>query len=152
MKQTSERTWETRHSAETAAGPQEVWARWEDAGRWSEWSTGIGEAHLEGPFVPGTTALVRFRLGPRLRFLITELEPGRSFTDEARLPLAWLVHEHRIEPRPGGCRLHHRLSLRGPLAPLYGLMVGRRLRAGLSTSVERLAKQSAASVPPMVLV
>jgi hypothetical protein len=151
MERTWERTWETRHTAETAAAPREVWARWADAARWSEWDSGVGEAHLEGPFVSGTTALVRFRHGPRLRFLITELEPERIFTDEAHLPLAWLVHEHRIEPRPEGCRLHHRISLRGPLAPLYGLVAGRRLRAGLAASVERLARQTTAAAAPVML-
>ncbi len=151
MKRTSERTWEIRHTAETAAPPREVWARWEDAGRWSEWNSVIGEAHLEGPFLAGTTALIRFRFGPSLRFLITELERERVFTEEARLPLAWLVHEHRIEPLPEGCRLHHRILLRGPLAPLYGVLVGRRLRAGLGASVERLARQAAAAAAPVVL-
>ena len=146
-----ERTWETRHTAETAAEPREVWARWADASRWSEWNPGVEEARLEGPFVAGTTALIRFRHRPSLRFLITELEPERIFTDEARLPFAWLVHEHRIEPRSEGCRLHHRISLRGPLAPLYGLVAGRRLRAGLIASVERLARQTTAAAAPAVL-
>lgn len=150
MTGTSERTWETRHTADTAAAPGEVWARWKDAERWSEWNPAIAAADLEGPFVAGTTALVHFRRGPRLRFLITELVPERVFTDEARLPLAWLVHEHRIEPRPEGCRLHHRILLRGPLAPFYGILAGRRLRAGLGASVERLTTQSMAAAAPAV--
>ncbi len=150
MSEAGERTWEARHVARSAAEPAAVWERWADAGRWSEWNTGVAGARLEGPFLPGTTALIRFRSGPRLRFLITELVPGRGFTDEARLPFAWLGHEHRVEPYTGGSRLSHRIYFRGPLAPLYGLLAGRRIRVALAESVERLARQSTRGAPAPV--
>jgi len=150
MTEAGERTWEARHVARSMADPAAVWERWADAGRWSEWNTGVAAARLEGPFLSGTTALIRFRGGLRLRFLITECVPERSFTDEARLPFAWLGHEHRVEPYTGGSRLSHRIYFRGPLAPLYGLLAGRRIRVALAESVERLARQSTRGAPAPV--
>jgi hypothetical protein len=148
MTEAREHTWEARHEARSAAEPSAVWARWADPARWSEWNTGVTAARLEGPFLSGTTALIWFRGGLRLRFLITEVVPERLFTDEARLPFAWVGHEHRVDPHAGGgARLRHRIYFRGPLASLYGLLVGRRARVGLAESVERLARQSTDNAP-----
>jgi hypothetical protein len=69
------------------AAPREaVWALWEDANRWSDWNPAIAHAELQGPFQVGTTAVIRSRRRPAMKFDITALEPGEVFVDETGLP------------------------------------------------------------------
>lgn len=68
--------------------------------------------------------------------------------DEARLPGARMGHEHRVEPAArGGARVTNRLYIEGPLARVYGALMGRRMRRGVQRFVvheRRLAEADAA--------
>ena len=132
---------ERMHEAPDVA-PADVWRRaYEDAAAWPRWNTELASAELEGPFDAGTTARVRFRTGLRLRFTLVEVEEGRVFTDEARLPGARMGHRHVVEPLPGGgTRLTNRIYIRGPLARLWWLVMGRRARRALATGQPLIAE------------
>ena len=141
--------WETTAETHVAAPPSAVWALWRDAARWPEWNDQIAGARLLGRFEQGTPALIRFRRAPRaLRFTITELEDGRRFVDETRLPGARLGHDHRAEPAAGGTRVVHRLFLDGPAERLWAFVLGRTLRSTVRTFGEherRLAEAAGAT-------
>jgi hypothetical protein len=52
----------------------------------------IKRAELDDPLVLCARARIVFRTGLRLRFRVVELEEGRLFTDESRLPGARMGH------------------------------------------------------------
>lgn len=136
--------WEVLHEDTADTRPHDVWQLWSDPARWPDWNRDIERASLEGPFALGSVARIKFRRGPALRFEITALEPERLFTDETRLPLARLGHEHRVEPAGGRVRIRNRLYFDGSAARLYGLLMGRRMRASVRRFVElekRLAEE-----------
>jgi hypothetical protein len=56
---------------------------------------------------------------------------------ESRLPGARLGHETRIEPSGAGVEIANRAYIRGPLARLYALMMGRSLNKRLPDLAER---------------
>jgi hypothetical protein len=128
---------EASHELEAAASPADVWGLWADPDRWSDWNGDIEQAWLEGPFEVGGRARIKFRGRPAMRFTVTALEHERLFVDEARLPLARIGHEHRLEALDGGVRILNRLYIAGPAAPLYGLVMGRRMRRSVIGFVER---------------
>lgn len=130
-------SWEATASREVAADAAAVWALWDDADRWAEWSPAIASAELDGPFAVGTTARIRFRGRPAMRFAIVDVRPGRLFVDETRLPGARMGHEHHLEPADGGVRVGHRIYFEGPLASLWGLLMGRRIRRDIGTFLDR---------------
>jgi hypothetical protein len=114
-----------------------IWdAAYADAAAWPRWNRALASARLDGDgsLATGATARVRFRTGLRLRFAIVAVEPGRSFTDEARLPGARMGHRHELEPLDGGAgvRLRNTIYLDGPLARLWASVLGTSARRGLA--------------------
>ena len=118
--------WETTSRFEAELEPAAIWERaYADAAAWPEWNAEIRSAGLDGPLAAGATARIVFRTGLRLRFHVVECEPGRLFTDEARLPGARMGHRHLIEPvGEAGSRLVNTIYIEGPLSALWRRIMG----------------------------
>lgn len=125
--------WSTSHTLDVPDRTADaIWeSAYADAGAWPRWNRALASARLDGPLVAGASARVRFRTGLRLTFAIVEAQPGRSFTDEARLPGARMGHRHELEPIAGGVRLRNTIYLDGPLAWAWAPILGRTARRGL---------------------
>ncbi len=136
--------WSTTSVREVDADPQRVWdAAYADVSAYPHWNPEIAGAELDGPFALGTTIRIRFRTGLRMTFRIVELDRPRVFTDEARLPLARMGHRHVITPRGDGATLTNTIYVRGPLARVWALLVGRRAAAALPAgqrAIEHIAR------------
>jgi ligand-binding SRPBCC domain-containing protein len=72
-----------------------------------------------------------------LTFTITDVDPGRLFTDETRLPGVRLGHEHAIEHDGATTTIRHRLYFDGPAEKIYALLMGRQMRAAVRQFGER---------------
>ena len=125
--------WSTSSTFEAAgvtAGA--VWERaYADAPAWPRWNGALASAEPEGPFEAGTRVRVRFRTGLRLRFTLTEVEAECVFTDESRLPGATMGHRHELEPTSDGVRLDNTIYIEGPLALVWGAVLGPPAKRGL---------------------
>ena len=109
-----------------------VWsAAYADASAWPKWNDALATASLDEPFAVGAAARIRFRTGLRLRFTLVEVEEGRVFTDESRLPGARMGHRHELRPTDDGVRLVNTIYIRGPLARLWALVLGPQAKRGL---------------------
>jgi len=127
---------EAIHSERLAASPEAVWELWADPARWPEWNQQF--ERVEGDVLPGAALTVKYRRGGRVRYEVVSLEPQRLLIVEARFPGARLGHEHRLKPRGHDAEVAHRLYVRGPLWPLFALLLGRkRMRASVAAFVER---------------
>lgn len=130
--------WSTEAEIDTQADAASVWALWENAERWKDWNAQIASAKLLGAFELGGRARIRFKGRPMAStFTITALEPQRLFIDETRLPGAKLGHEHALDSRDAVTTIRHRLYFDGPLAKLYGWLMGRQMRAAVTVFLER---------------
>jgi hypothetical protein len=138
--------WTTSHALDVPGQTAEaIWdAAYADAAAWPRWNRALASARLDGPLAAGATARVRFRTGLRLRFAIVEATPGRSFTDEARLPGARMGHRHELEPIASGVRLRNTIYLDGPLARAWAPVLGSAARRGLA-GWQRAAAELAAA-------
>jgi hypothetical protein len=133
--------WSTEASAVTPAAPDGVWALYEQVGTWKDWDHEVEWSRLDGPFEVGSTGALKPKGGPSSRFRLTEVQRGRRFADITRLPLATLAFEHTLTPvEGGGTRIHHSVTIRGPLTFLFSRVIGKKLAAGLPTAVEALAQ------------
>lgn len=121
-----------------------VWSvAYADASAWPAWNDALASAELLGPFAVGSRARVRFRTGLRLRFTLVEVEEGRVFTDESRLPGARMGHRHELEPTADGVRLVNTIYIRGPLTRLWALVLGPQAKQGLPGWQRRAAALAA---------
>ena len=132
--------WTVEHSAESEASPESIWERYTEVKLWSEWSKGVEESELDGEFEVGNKGTVKPPNLPRSTFELVEVEPERSFTSQAKLPLGTIRLEHTLEPTDGGTRITHRTTIDGPLDFVWSRVVGWVVKRELAPSVDRLAE------------
>jgi hypothetical protein len=133
-------TWTYEHSETTSASPSQLWRRYADPANWPEWDHETEWVRVGGPFVAGTEGVLKPAGGPKTRFRLAEVIAESSFTDVSSLPLAKMTFTHRIEPAAAGIRFTHAVTITGPLSPLFGRVIGRKLAAGLPKAMQTLAR------------
>lgn len=76
------------------ATPPKVWAVWSDVTAYPTWDDREEAAESDGPSAPG----VRYRQhdGRSGTYVITAVDPGRSWTTEEKVPRGFLRAEHDI--------------------------------------------------------
>ena len=131
-------TWSFEHTEATKASPERLWKRYADRASWSEWDHGIESITLDGPFAVGTTGTAKPKRGPATKFEVLEVTEGRSFTEVSFLPLARMRFSHKIDPTPTGADITHRVTISGPLAPLFSRVIGKKVAAELPAAMRRL--------------
>jgi hypothetical protein len=136
--------------ARSSAPPAAFFARWADLDSWSEWDTAVAWGRLDGPFAVGTTGELKPARGPKVRFVIETLEPGREYTDVSTMPGARLWIRHLVRTDDAGTEVEVQVSLDGPLARVWGVVLGRQLSRSTVAGLDRLvvvAEADAAARP-----
>lgn len=132
--------WMTEASATTVAKPEAVWRLWSNVDNWSVWDPGLACSRLDGEFVAGARGALKPAGGPKVSFTLTSVRPGVSFADRTHLPLARIDFLHELAPDRSGTRITHRIEIAGPLAALFGRLLGPNLSKGLPEAVSNLAR------------
>ncbi len=85
------------------ADPETVWQILTDPDAWPRWGPTVSRARLDGTAILlGATGRVWTPVAVPLPFVITELEPGRTWGwDVAGIPAT----RHGVAPRGNGCRV-----------------------------------------------
>jgi hypothetical protein len=123
------------------AGPAAFFDRWADMATWPEWNLDTEWVKLDGPFTQGSTGTLKPKGGPVVPFLIERLVPNEEFVDVSKLLGARLTFAHVVQPRPhGGSEVAVTVSMTGPLAWLWKVILGKGLKASAQPDLERLAR------------
>jgi uncharacterized membrane protein len=111
-----------------AAPPATVWAVMSDIEGWPSWSKSVDTAERgeAGPLQVGSTAVIKQPKLAKSRWVVTELEPERSFTWESTSPGVKSTGVHRVAPAGDGSEVYLELRLSGPFAWMIEL-IARRL-------------------------
>lgn len=129
------------------AAPEDVWAAWVDVASWSE-SEHIESARLDGEFRPGGVIASKAKGLPRSTLTLTCVDPPRLWVDESRSPGVKLTFEHVIEPGGAGTKVTERVLISGPLGPLVGVLLRRKLEALFAASVAHVSRRAERAVQP----
>lgn len=119
----------TRHS------PERLFAAWADPASWPAWDSDLRWVRFEGPVVVGARGVVKSTSGPPLRFVVSEVDRDRVFTNTGTLPGARLVFEHRVAPTPTGSEAVVTIALTGSLSWLWQRIMGAELRGAAASSL-----------------
>ena len=114
---------EQRITVEIAAPAARVWEVVTDVDGWPEWTeTVVSVKRLdEGPLRLESRAKIDQPKIPETEYVVTELEPGRSFTWVATGPGVLTTARHDAEPLPGGgTRVRLSVSQSGLLGSVMG--------------------------------
>lgn len=151
------------HTLTAEVDPSIVWERWTDVELWATDDPGIAKAKLNGPLAKGALGWLQPAKGPRTSFRIVEVDRQKlRFTTESKLLLATLRLEHHMtrptpdaaaseatdaradtQPDPNAWQITHRVTIKGPLAPLWERLIGRSLRADLPVVIANVAAAAA---------
>jgi hypothetical protein len=124
-------------SASSSASPTAFFARWADMATWPEWNTDTEWVRLDGAFVQGATGVLKPKGGPKVRFVVATLT-DRRFVDVSSLQGARLTFDHTVTVIDGGSRVDVEVSLTGPLARLWNLVLGKGIKATLQRDLDLL--------------
>jgi len=126
-------------SVTSSASSDAFFARWGDMATWPEWNLDTEWVRLDGPFIEGATGTLKPKGGPKVPFVVERLVLGREFTDVSKLVGARLTFRHLVEQHAAGCTVSVEVTLTGPLAPFWRLVLGKGIHTSMQPDLERLA-------------
>jgi hypothetical protein len=137
----------TEAHVSSPAAPARFFERWADMATWPEWNTDTAWVRLDGPFAAGATGQLKPKGGPTVSFVVERLT-DREFVDVSKLLGARLTFDHQVTPRvEGGCAIDVTVTLTGPLARVWNLVLGSGIRKTAQADLDRLAAAAEAALP-----
>jgi hypothetical protein len=135
--------WEKTHTVrERTLTKQQLWSVWEDVNHWHLWDTDIVSAHLEAPFVEGSTFVLKPKGGPKVRIKLLKVEPHTAFTDVTTFPLAKMYGIHSMRDAGDGLEISHTVRIEGPLSCLWRRLVAEKVAAGLEEQAVKMIQRA----------
>ena len=132
--------------ASSSVSPSAFFARWADVATWPEWNSDTEWVRLDGPFATGSTGVLKPKGGPKVKFVIDSLVPGREFVDVSLLAGARLTFRHLVTSGLASTtRIEVAVTMSGPLGWFWKLLLGRGLKAGLQPDLDRLVAAAEAA-------
>ncbi len=122
----------------STASPDAFFARWADMATWPQWNADTEWVRLDGPFATGSTGVLKPKGGPKTKFVIATLTE-REFVDVSMLLGARLTFHHTVSVVPQGTHVTVAVTLAGPLARLWNLVLGKGIKASLQRDLDELA-------------
>jgi hypothetical protein len=127
--------------ATSIAPPAAFFARWADMDTWPEWDEAVQWVRRDGPFAEGTTGTLKPKGGPKVRFVIRTLRDGREFTDRSTMVGATLTIRHLVSvDADGRTGVDIEVSIDGPLARLWKLVIGKGIGESTPAGLHRLVE------------
>ena len=138
---------ESRHEA--AVAPADVFRYYADPATWGDWAHNTAWARAQTPLETGSPVEVRVRSYPwTYAVRVRDLVPCRRIVTEVRPFGVVITSTYEVTPTETGARLHHTISLAGPLEVLYKGVRGQYTRM-LAAETRRVAELAAGDQPPL---
>jgi uncharacterized protein YndB with AHSA1/START domain len=132
----------------TIDAPREhIWAVLTDVERWPEWTASMTSvAYVEGDSIAvGSRARIKQPRLPTVVWEVTAVEPGQSFTWQARSVGITTLATHRLTPEPAGVTVSLGIQQRGALGWLVGLLTAQMTRRYVGMEAEGLKRRCLAA-------
>lgn len=126
------------HTHRMAVPPARIFQRYADVASWPDWDEDLKAASIDGSFAHGTSGVVEPKSGPKSKVTFLDIRSEQGFAVECPLPLCKMRFEHELQPTGGGTLVTHRVIFSGPLAWLFGRLMGPSMRKTLPETMRRL--------------
>lgn len=110
---------------EIDASRDRVWQVTIDVEAWPKWAPAMEKIRREdsGEFKMGSTALIKQKQMPEMRWTVTEINPGHHFSWQARVRGIDMVATHIITPSERGVTNLLRIEMQSLLIKLLGPLI-----------------------------
>jgi len=133
-------------SRSTTASPERVWSIWSDPNNWSRWNSGICSATIDGQLASGATGTMVTTRGSAHAVTFAGVVPSRGFTmSTSGPPGTTMTFICEIEPDGSGSTISQSVALTGPLAFLWGPLLGAQMANHFVPVLDDLARSAEAS-------
>jgi hypothetical protein len=129
--------WTFDYAERTDVPPDALWQVIADIERWPQIDSQIDRIEIEGPVAMGTRFRLKPKGGPSLAFRIGAFDPPTRYADVCLLPLAEMTTIHQITPGDSTV-VAVRIEIKGPLAWLWGPLVGRKHARGVPALTQKM--------------
>jgi hypothetical protein len=115
---------------------KQIWDLISDVNDWKRWDKTLENSEMTGDFKEGNFFMIRPVGGPNVKIQLVDVRPTSYFKDLTIFPLAKMYGEHLYENTPEGLRLTITMSISGPLAFLWNLIVMKDIVKGLPNDIQ----------------
>lgn len=128
-------------SRETDASPAAVWAIWSNPKTWPEWNPDVKAISLSS-IVSGAAGTMETKAGGKHDITIDSVTPGRSFElVSTGIPGHRLAFRCEVEAQGVGSRISQGVTIRGPLAPLFNAVMGKKIAESFGPLLQGLKER-----------
>ena len=134
-------------TVEVQATPAEVWAVLTDVEAWPQWTASMEEIRRldSGPLALGSRARVKQPRFPASNWVVTGLDPERSFSWTSKSGGVTTVADHEITPTADGVSVRLAISQSGLMARVIELAFGSTVRRYVDAEANGLKQRSEGS-------
>ncbi|MGB1311636.1 MAG: hypothetical protein ACPG47_10505, partial [Leucothrix sp.] len=102
------------------------------------WDADTLSSSLDGDFKVGTTGKIKPKGEPETPITLVEVTPNKSFTVECKLPLCKMQFIHEMADQGDNVAVKNRVLFTGLLSPVFGFLIGSKIKKSLSSSLQGL--------------
>lgn len=129
--------WSRSYEQQTDLSPDALWSVLADIAGWAQIDENIKAIEVLGTPGKGTRFFLTPKGGPRLAFVVSTFEPPCRYADSCSMPLARMTTLHTLVPTGHGTLIKVEITIEGPLAGLWGQLVGKTHHQGLPAQTAR---------------
>ena len=124
------------------ASAETIFALYADVAHWPSWDPDVKSASLQGRFASGAVGEVKPHGGPKSAVHFVEVVSNKSVHSECKLPLGKMRFDYELQASGGATQVTHRTTFTGPLAPLWGRLIGSGMKKSLPAALAGLKSKA----------
>lgn len=122
----------------TGVSAKKIWQIWVDINNWPKWHKDLEYCKLDDEFKVGAFFILKPKNMLPAKIMLTEINPGQSFTDCTKFFGAKMFDTHSIEIKEGGVLLTNKLVVTGPLTWLWCRLVAQKIVNTMPRKIDSL--------------
>ncbi|MGC1381705.1 MAG: SRPBCC family protein [Candidatus Baltobacteraceae bacterium] len=128
-------------SRSTTASPGRIWGLWCDPNNWSQWNSGIKAAQIAGTIADGAKGKMTTNRGTVHDVTFSNVVEGRGFSvSMAGPPMTTVTFTCEVTPEGAGSKIAQSVAFAGPLAFIFGPMMGKEMAKHFVPVLDDLAR------------
>jgi len=116
----------------------DVWRVWTDVNNWPTWHNDLEYCKINGAFEKGNHFILKPKGASAIKIILTDINPGHSFTDCTNFFGAKMYDTHTIEETKDGLLLTNTLIVTGPLKWIWIKLVAQNVASTVPNDMKAL--------------